>query len=248
MVSRTVLYGAAGAAAAGIIAALALTSGWQEPEVPVQRDPDPSIVQLMEAPAASPQVTSMLLGGAYPALGHEDAPITLVEFGDYQCHFCHQFFENTEERIVSNYVETGMVKMVFRDFTIIGPDSITAAHGARCAEEQGLFWEYHDAVYSNWDGENTGWASLDGLRQYAGEAGADVGTWNGCMLTGAHHNKATTSSQAARDLGIGGTPAFFVIAPNGAVLRISGAQPYDVFQSVFDDIMAVSGAQPAVAP
>lgn len=72
--------------------------------------------------------------------------------------------------------------------------------------------------------------------------------WNACADAGAHYGKVTADGQAARSLGVSGTPAFFVMAPNGAVLRIPGAQPYDVFQSAVDDIMVVLGAQPAAGP
>ena len=98
-----------------------------------------------------------------PVLGNPDAPITLVEFGDYQCHYCNVFFENTEEEIIKKYVETGKVKMIFKDYNIIGPDSINASHGAHCAKDQELFWQYHDILYSNWAGENNGWASPENL-------------------------------------------------------------------------------------
>ena len=74
-----------------------------------------------------------------PILGDPNAPITLVEFGDYQCHFCNVHFHNTEHSLLENYISTGKVKMIFKDFTIIGPDSINAAHGAHCADDQGKF-------------------------------------------------------------------------------------------------------------
>ena len=90
---------------------------------------------------------------------YPNAPITLVEFGDYQCHYCNVFFDTIEEDIIKNYVETGKVKIIFKDYNIIGSDSVKASHGAHCAGEQGLFWEYHDILYSNWTGENNGWAS-----------------------------------------------------------------------------------------
>lgn len=180
---------------------------------------------------------SALLDNAYTPLGSADAPITLVEFGDYQCHFCHIFFENTERRIIQDYVDTGLVQMIFKDRTIIGPDSITAAHGARCAEDQGLFWEYHDTVYSHWDGENTGWASQDNLQVYAAEAGVDTEVWSACMESSSHSGMVAASNDDARALGVGGTPAFFVIAPDGTVQHIPGAQPYEQFANVFDDIL-----------
>ena len=72
------------------------------------------------------------LGNGSPILGDNNAPITLVEFGDYQCHFCNVFFHTTEDKIVQKYVETGKVKIIFKDYNIIGPDSVNASHGAHC--------------------------------------------------------------------------------------------------------------------
>jgi len=109
---------------------------------------------------------TFVLNGS-PILGDSNAPITLVEFGDYQCHYCNVFFQSIEEDIIKNYVETGKVKMIFKDYNIIGPDSINASHGAHCANEQELFWEYHDILYSNWTGENNGWASPSNLTTFA---------------------------------------------------------------------------------
>lgn len=233
MASRRVLLGIAAAVAATALITVAINMDAAGPQ-----DGTPaSDAGLQDAPPAPEQVISLLLDNGYPPLGDDGASITLVEFGDYQCHFCNVFFHNTEESIIANYVDTGLVRMVFRDFTIIGPDSITAAHGARCAEEQGLFWEYHDAVYSSWDGENTGWASLENLGSYALAAGLDVPAWSSCMDAGEHYDKVSASTQDARSLGLGGTPAFFVISPNGAVLNIPGAQPYEVFERVFDQML-----------
>ena len=73
--------------------------------------------------------------------GDPNAPITLVEFGDYQCHYCNVFFETIEGDIITNYVETGKVKIIFKDYNIIGSDSVNASHGAHCAKDQGMFWD-----------------------------------------------------------------------------------------------------------
>ena len=200
--------------------------------------PGPSQLEMEEE--ANPQraaLMSALLDNGHPPLGSADAPITLVEFGDYQCHFCNVFFHDTEEDIIRNYVDTGLVRMVFKDRTIIGPDSVVAARGGWCAQDQNLFWEYHDTVYSHWAGENNGWASLDNLRGFAEEAGLDVQQWSSCMAASTHSEKVAASNEDARNLGVGGTPAFFVIGPDGNVLGIQGAQPYEQFAKVFDGIL-----------
>ena len=182
-------------------------------------------------------IMKTLLGNSHTPLGSESAPITLVEFGDYQCHFCNVFFHDTEEILVEEYVDTGIVRMIFKDRTIIGPDSITAAHGSWCAEEQDMFWEYHDTVYSKWAGENNGWASLSNLEIFVQEAGLDLGQWSSCMAASQYSDDIAASNDDARALGVGGTPSFFVISPNGDIINIHGAQPYAQFVRVFESIL-----------
>ena len=199
-------------------------------ETELEIEPTPTIQE-----AGPPKVTvDTFLENGSPILGNPDAPITLVEFGDYQCHFCNVFFHSTEDSILKNYVETGKVRMIFKDYTIIGQDSITAAHGAHCADDQGMFWEYHDILYSNWTGENNGWASSENLVKFAQEIGLDIDEWSECMVNSSHSQVILASNEDARSLELTGTPAFFVIGSDGAVTRIFGAQPYETFESTFE--------------
>lgn len=179
-------------------------------------------------------ISSTFMENGSPILGDPNAPITLVEFGDYQCHFCNVHFHNTEHDLLVNYIQTGKVKMIFKDFTIIGPDSINAAHGAHCANDQNKFWEYHDILYNNWTGENNGWAASNNLLKFAQEIDLDVDQWSECMINAKYSQIITDSSNDARDLGITGTPAFFVIGPDNAITKISGAQPYENFEQIFN--------------
>jgi protein-disulfide isomerase len=199
-----------------------------EPKLTIE--PPPSIQK-----SISPNiVSSAFTANGSPILGDPDAPITLIEFGDYQCHFCNVHFQNTEHNLFENYIKTGKVKMIFKDFTIIGPDSINAAHGAHCADDQGMFWQYHDILYNNWTGENNGWASSDNLLRFAQEVELDINQWSDCMIEERHSKIIVDSSKDARDLGITGTPAFFVIGPDNKITKISGAQPYENFEQIFD--------------
>jgi len=179
-------------------------------------------------------VGSVFTENGSPYLGDPNAPITLVEFGDYQCFFCNKFFHDTEQKLLENYVDTGKVKIIFKDFTIIGPDSRTAAHAAHCADDQDLFWEYHDTLYNNWTGENNGWASSENLFRMAQDVGLDIDEFTDCMLNEIHTQIISASNADARTLGLTGTPGFFVISPNNQVTKIPGAQPFEVFQKIFD--------------
>ena len=192
-------------------------------------EPSPAIQQV-----GPPKITmNTFLANGSPALGNSNAPITLVEFGDYQCHFCNVFFHSTENDILKKYVETGKVKMIFKDYNIIGPDSVNASHGAHCANDQGLFWEYHDILYSNWTGENNGWASSENLAIFAQEIGLNMDVWSECMIDGIHSQTIIGSNEDARTLELTGTPAFFVIGPDGETTKLFGAQPLETFEKIF---------------
>ena len=211
-----------------VIAFLGFENISNQPELIIE--PSPTIQQ-----AGPPKVTlNTFLANGSPFLGNANAPVTLIEFGDYQCHFCNVFFHSTEDDILKNYVETGKVKMIFKDYNIIGPDSVNASHGAHCANDQGLFWEYHDILYSNWTGENNGWASSENLGKFAQEIGLDMDVWSECMLNGLHSQTILGSNEDARSLELTGTPAFFIIGPDGKTTRLFGAQPYESFEKVFE--------------
>lgn len=221
----------AGITAVVIVAAFFAFGSMNQPEIELK----PTALPQQEQ---EPISLSVFTANGSPVLGNPNAPVTLVEFGDYQCFFCNKFFHDTEHSLLTNYVETGKVKLIFKDFTIIGPDSVNAAHGARCADDQGMFWEYHDVLYNNWNGENNGWASSENLLKFAADIGLDVEQWNDCMLAKTHQQTIVASNNDARTLGLTGTPAFFVIGPDNQVTKIGGAQPYDVFERIFDAELA----------
>ena len=199
-------------------------------EIELSIDPTPKIQDI--GPVKITMDTFVSNGS--PILGDSNAPITLVEFGDYQCHYCHVFFDSIEENIIKNYVETGKVKMIFKDYNIIGEDSIKASQGAHCANDQGLFWEYHDILYSNWTGENNGWASSENLAIFAQQIDLNMDEWSECMIKGSHSQIILKSNDDARTLELTGTPAFFVINSEGKVSKLFGAQPFEVFKKIFD--------------
>ena len=175
---------------------------------------------------------------ASPILGDLNAPLTMVEFGDYQCTFCKKFFSETVESIITNYVETGKVKILFKDFIVVpGNDSLNAANAAHCANDQEMFWQYHSTLYNNWDGEGTGWASFERLHQFASTLGLDMDKFSECMSKLKWKELVDSSKVDGRTLGVSATPTFFIIDQNNKVLKITGAQHYDVFQEVFDSLL-----------
>ena len=199
-------------------------------EIELSIEPTPEMDQI------GPKKITMdtFLSNGSPILGDPNAPITLVEFGDYQCHYCNVFFQSIEKDILKNYVDTGKVKIIFKDYNIIGEDSVIASQGAHCANDQGLFWEYHDILYSNWTGENNGWASPENLAIFAQQIDLNMNKWSECMKKGSHSQIILKSNDDARTLELTGTPAFFIINSEGKVSKLFGAQPFEVFKKIFD--------------
>lgn len=179
---------------------------------------------------------NLLTDNASPTLGSNNAPITMIEFGDYQDFYSNQFYHNAEPDIVKNYINTGKVKMVFKDFVIIGQDSVNAAHAAHCAQEQNKFWQYHDTLYNNWKGENTGWASSNDLLRFAKDIGLDTGKFSQCMSESTYLTVVQGSLSNAKDLGLTATPNFFIIFPDHSITKVVGAQPFQVFDNIFKSV------------
>ena len=179
---------------------------------------------------------AMALGPRDAVLGNANAKVTLVEYGDYQCPYCVEFFSQTQPQIIQNYVNTGKVRMVFRDFAFLGPESTAAANAAQCAEDQGKLWAYHDALYAakladdtNGGSEDDGFYTTAEFLKLAQQVGLNVSTFTGCINTAADANIVAQEKGAAANAGVNSTPAFIV---NGT--PIVGAQPYSVFQQALD--------------
>jgi len=177
---------------------------------------------------------SALIANGSPILGDESAPITIVEWGDYQCTFCYKFHHSSFEIIDSEYIQTGKVKMVFQDFPLNGPDSVFAAEAAYCAEDQGKFWEYHDVIYDNWAGERTGWITSDSLNDFAAKVGLDLQKFNSCLNEHKYKNKVLESERFAIEIGIRATPSFLIF-DDKKVIKIEGNQPIDVFRRTIEE-------------
>ena len=204
-------------------------------------EPSESLIekQIVEESMKPVQITvETFMENGSTILGDPNAPITLVEFGDYQCHFCNVYYQNTEHEIFENYVKTGKINMIFKDYTIIGPDSIRAAHAAHCASEQGKFWQYHNTLYDNWGGENNGWAGQENILRFAEQTELNMDEFIECNLDKRYEQKISESNSDAQALGITGTPAFFIISDNSQqVQAIQGAQPYEAFAKIFDSML-----------
>lgn len=166
-------------------------------------------------------------------LGDQNAPVTMIEYGDFQCPFCSKFFKETESVLREKYIKTGKVKFVYRDFAFLGPESTLAANAARCAGEQGKFWEYHDYLFSNQRGENQGAFSKDNLKGFAKVIGLDAEKFNACLDSEKYNDAIGKETKAGGEAGVIGTPANFI---NGVLY--AGALPANNFFQIIDAELA----------
>ena len=184
------------------------------------------------------------LGPRDAILGNANAPVTLVEYGDYQCPFCGMFFSQTEPQIVKDYINTGKVKMVFRSFAFLGPESTAAAEAAECAEDQNKLWPYHDALYTAKVGDfNNGGREDDGFYNrarflsLARQVGLNLTAFTSCVDGNKDAGLVSAGNSAASAVGVNSTPTFFVKGTSGSAVEIMGAEPYSVFQAALDSAL-----------
>lgn len=194
--------------------------------------------------APTTNTSVMALGSRDAILGNVSAPVTMIEYGDYQCPFCGtEFFAQTEPLIVQNYVDTGKVRFVFRDFAFLGPESDVAANAAQCAEDQNELWPYHDALYTAKVADDAKGGSEDDNFFTTTELiklGTQVGIPNMATFTSCVNNNSDASIVAqektdATAAGVNSTPTFYI---NGT--QVLGAQPYAQFQQVLDAAAAAA--------
>ena len=182
--------------------------------------------------AAATQAEALLEAlerGPGPSKGDAAAPVTLVEFSDFQCSYCRKFWRDTLPRIEETYIRTGKVRFVYRHLAVLGPPSVEAAVAAECAHAQGKFWLYHDRLFS------TGgiFALSEGsLKRYAADLGLDAARFSQCVAAPETQDKVERETMVARAIGMTGTPAFLI---NGK--RMIGAQPPEVFEQILEAML-----------
>ena len=187
-------------------------------------------------PGMSKQILDINLKNGSPVLGSENAPITIVEFGDYQCEACYHWFHNTRADIIDNYIETGKAKLVFVDLPFLGRDSIAAAQATYCAEDQGKYWDYHNILYNFQEEIDNGWASKDRLVAFAFNLEMNLEEFSNCMDTSKYSKRVKANYDEAVKHGAEATPTFIIITSDGTPTKIRGAQPYSVFLKVMDPL------------
>jgi protein-disulfide isomerase len=174
-------------------------------------------------------------------LGNEDAPVTMIEYSDFQCPFCGQFHQESFPLILENYIKTGKVFFIYRHFTILGPPSFRAAKASLCANEQGSFWPYHDILFANQDETDPQAFSAPRLELFAENVGLDVDSFRECVIDDRMDSLIDEDYSMATEDGASTTPTFII---NGKLVR--GAQAYEVFETEIE--AALSAPEESSSP
>lgn len=193
----------------------------------VAAQPSPS-GQVDSLPAEEPQyVRYEVTTEGYPSIGPEDAPITIVEFSDFQCPFCKRFHADTYQALLETY--PGQIRFVYRNLPLesIHPDAMSAAVASLCANEQNVYWDYHDKLLSN------DLLGREVYEQYASDLNLNTDEFSACLDSGKFDTFISEDMDFALNLGVQSTPTFFI---NG--LAIVGAQPITSFQNIIDKELA----------
>ncbi len=188
-------------------------------------------------------------------LGNKNAKVTLILYEDFQCPFCGAvsgLVSNTDAikylkqqvpdwapfmPAINDYVKSGDVQFVYRDYPFLGPESTRAAEAARCAGDQGKFWEYHDYLYGHQNGENKGGFSDVNLKSFAKGLGLDTTTFNTCLDTGKYAQAVADSKTEGTAAGVTGTPKGFILRNGKLVATIDGAEPLSMVKPKIDNAL-----------
>ena len=168
-----------------------------------------------------------------PYVGHEDAPITMIEFADFQCPYCKQFQENTFSRFKEKYIDSGKVKFYFQNYPFLGEESFSAAEAAKCAQDQNVFWEFHDTLYKSQTGENIGDFTNDKLKVLASKLKLNTNDFNACLDSSKYKQAVQDEYAFGLNYGVDSTPTLFI---NG--YRYSGALPLYKLDQAIQEVQA----------
>lgn len=192
----------------------------------------PSLRPIGEIVTITPRAHPMAEGAA---MGDPNAPVTLEEFSDFQCPACRSWYQTVEPLIIENYVASGQVRFVYRNFPFIGPESFQAANASMCAAEQGRFWDYHDMLFANQTGENIGAFTTRRLTAFAETLGLDVDAFNECLRSNRYQEEINQDLARGRNAGVRGTPTIML---NGRIMQSSS---YEFLQQQIEALLAAAG-------
>ncbi len=168
------------------------------------------------APTSAPSPIPAFVEGT--TVGRPDAPVRIEIWADFQCPFCRLFSHGIEPELVRTYAVSGRARLTFRDFALLGPESLDAAVAARCAARQDAFWRYHDLLFASQQGENQGAFRRDVLLSLAGFAGLETSSFAACLDDPTVAAAVAAETAEGRRLGIDSTPTLRLVGPGGSEL------------------------------
>ena len=179
---------------------------------------------------------STLIKEGSPHLGSISAPITVIDFSDFQCHLCARYVKATEPEINQTYIQTGKVNLVFKHLPNRGSDSMGVAIAAQCTNDQGKFWQFHNLLYKNQGPIDSGWVNKDNLKEFASQLkGLDMQKFNSCFNSQKYKPFVESDLALAHSLGFTQTPSFIIVKSDGSnPQQLLGSQPFPEFKSVID--------------
>lgn len=194
-----------------------------------------------QAPSPTATVeTKSLIKNAAQTLGSKDAKIVVVEFSDYQCPFCRSWFNSAKTQLDNDYIKNGKVLFVYKDFPLsFHPMAPVYAEAARCSGEQGKYWEMHDKIFAEQDKKGQGTVfdlTKDDVNNWAKQLGLKETEFNSCLDSGKFSQEIQANFDEGAQLGVSGTPSFFIGKIDGTAQKIVGAQPYSVFKQAIDSL------------
>jgi len=209
-----------------VVAGLIIWPNYQRAKAPVGQ-----ITQI--TPVARPNANGT-------SAGDPNAPVLVEVYEDFQCPSCRQYSESIEPQVMQNYVDTGKVHYVFRHYPFIDSNSSTkeshqAANASMCASDQGRFWDYHDMLFTNWNGENQGSFTDKRLQAFAQALGLDMNAFNACFSANKYQDKINEDFAAGQKAGVSGTPSVFV---DGTQVTPGFIPSYEEMQKAIDAALA----------
>lgn len=171
-----------------------------------------------------------------PHLGSLSAPVTIIDFSDFQCYLCARYVKNTEPKINETYIQTGKANLVFKHLPNRGTDSMGAAIAAQCTNDQGMFWQFDNLLYKNQGPIDSGWVSKDNLKKFASKIGGlDIQKFNSCFDGQKYKSLVERDIALGASFGFQDTPNFIIVNSDGYNAEIiKGAQPFAAFKALVD--------------
>lgn len=186
-----------------------------------------------------------LIESGSPILGNPDAPITILDFSDFQCPNCGRHVKNTEPILNETYIQTGKASLVYKYFPVVGFDSVNPALAGQCSHEQGKFWQFHQLLFANQKPIDSGWVSKDNLKNFASQiSGLDLQKFSECLDNERYKDHINKDLEMAKKFQLRATPSFIIVNNDGTDPEIlTGAHPFPSFAAIIDNKLVEENKQ-----